>query len=292
MATPVPTRPSADSPAGGVLSVELELTGNCQLECSHCCTLSGPEVTQGAMTLTDWQQVVDDIAALGIPAVQFIGGEPTRSLTLLPLITHALCRELKVEVYSNLTHVRLPQWAAFEQYGVRLATSYYSDDPAEHDRITGVAGSHARTRANIIRAVERRIPLRAGVVQLEDAQRVDAAVAELRELGVTNIRVDRVRAVGRAAETVGIPSVSELCGRCFHHRLAISPDGDLYGCILSRFLPTGNVRQRRLADIMLSPEYAAARAAIPPMSTDGCPPDDSSDCNPANTEACGPAYDD
>ncbi|MGW8989878.1 radical SAM protein [Streptomyces zhihengii] len=161
--------------------------------------------------------------------MQFIGGEPTRSITLLPLITHALGREFKVEVCSNLTHVRLSQWAAFEQHGVRLATGYCGDDPAEHDLITGVAGSHARTRANIVRALERRVPLRVGVVQLEDTQRVDAAVAELQELGVTNIRVGRIRAVGQAAASARFPGAGELCGRCFHHRLAIAPDGDLYG---------------------------------------------------------------
>ncbi|MEW2634684.1 hypothetical protein AB0903_24335 [Streptomyces sp. NPDC048389] len=78
-----------EAAAAGILSVECELTGNCRLECSHCCTLSGPKVSHGAMTLADWQRVVD----------------------------------------SNLTHVRPAMWAAFEQYGVRLATSYYSDRP-------------------------------------------------------------------------------------------------------------------------------------------------------------------
>jgi hypothetical protein len=60
---------------------------------------------------------------------------------------------------------------------------------------------------------------------------------------VHHIRIDGERKVGRAADRAAvIPSVSQLCGHCFDHRVAISPDGDVYGCILSRFLPTGNVR--------------------------------------------------
>ena len=220
--------------AAGILSVECEITGNCQLECVHCCTLSGPKVSHGTMTLADWRHVVDDTSALGIPAVQFIGGEPTRSTALLPLISHALDRGLEVEVYSNLTHVRRLLWDAFQRDGVRLATSYYSDQAEEHDRITGGRGSHQRTGQNILEALRRGIRLRVGIVQVHDGQRTAQAEAELRSLGITEIRVDRARRVGRAAgDSATIPSVSELCGRCFHHRLAVSPDGDVYGCILS-----------------------------------------------------------
>ncbi|WP_353938339.1 SPASM domain-containing protein [Streptomyces ficellus] len=125
---------------------------------------------------------------------------------------------------------------------------------------------------------------------MNESQRIAEAEAELRALGITEIRIDRARGVGRAAAgSATIPSVSELCGRCFHHRLAVSPDGEVYGCILSRFLPTGNVRTEGLTAIVSSDRWAKARAAIPAMGA-GCPPDDSSDCNPANTTACAPAY--
>ncbi|MGW7359489.1 radical SAM/SPASM domain-containing protein [Streptomyces sp. NPDC054802] len=289
MTTAVRTAP-LETAAAGILSVECELTGNCQLECSHCCTLSGPKVSHGEMTLTDWQRVVDDTAELGIPAIQYIGGEPTRSLTLLPLITHAQSRGLQIEVYSNLTHVRPAMWAAFEQYGVRLATSYYSDRPEEHDRITGGRGSHRRTRRNILEAYARGIPLRVGIVHVHDGQRVAQAADELRLLGIDDIRIDRARGVGRAAAASDtIPSVSELCGRCFHHRLAVSPDGDVYGCILSRFMPTGNVRHKGLAAIVRSEQFAQARSLIP-VAGAACTPDDSSDCNPASTPACNPKH--
>ncbi|MET7715494.1 radical SAM protein [Streptomyces sp. NPDC005407] len=291
MTTAVRTPELHAAPGSGILSVECELTSRCQLECQHCCTMSSPKVSHGSMALDDWRQVVDDIAALGIPAVQFIGGEPTLSLNLIPLINHALCRGLEVEVYSNLTHIRPGLWAALEQHGVRLATSYYSDDPAQHNTITKGRGSHGRTLANIKEAMSRQIPLRVGIVTVLEDQRVDQAMAELRELGVERIQVDRTRKVGRAAEESGtITNVSELCGRCFHNRVAVSPDGDVYGCILSRFMPTGNVRTRLLRDVLSGERWAEARAAVPLPMTNGCPPDDSGDCDPANTPACDPAY--
>lgn len=282
------TRPS---PAAGILSVECELTARCQLQCSHCCTLSGPKASTGTMTHDDWLKVVRAVAGLGIPGIQFIGGEPTLYPRLIELIEYSRWHDLTVEVYSNLAHIRGALWETLEQDGVRLATSYYSDNPAQHDEITGVPGSYARTRANIVEALRRGITMRAGIVRVLEGQRAEEAEAELRQLGVQQIQVDRERKVGRAADrTVSIPSVSELCGNCFHHRAAISPDGEVYGCILSRFLPTGNVKGLTLEEILSGARWAEARTAVPARTNQGCAPDDSSDCDPANTPACDPAY--
>ncbi|RKN70784.1 radical SAM/SPASM domain-containing protein [Streptomyces klenkii] len=287
----MPSVTQAPSPTVSVVeSVECELTEVCNLRCGHCCTLSGPTMSHGSMTLADWQRVVDDIGTLGIPTVQFIGGEPTRSPHLPNLIEYALDRRLAVEVYSNLTHIRPGLWKLFTRKGVHLATSYYSDDPAEHDKITESPGSHARTRANIVKTLELGIPLRAGLVEILDGQRVQQAEAELRALGVKHTRIDHVRKVGRAATTdTPAPAMSELCGRCFHQRAAISPDGYVYGCILSRHLVAGNVKSGGLAKVLTGPEWAEITESVP-ARRNACTPDDSGDCDPANTEACLPSF--
>ncbi|MFE0047451.1 radical SAM protein [Streptomyces albireticuli] len=285
----MPSVMQAPQAALGVVAVECELTARCDLECSHCCTLSGPRTGHGSMNLGDWQRSIDDMAGLGIPLVQFIGGEPTLSPYLSRLVDHALGHGLDVEVYSNFTHIRPGLWTLFERTGVRLATSYYSDDPAQHDQITTRPGSHARTRANIVEALHRRIPLRAGIVKVFDGQRVHEAEAELHALGLRNTRIDRVRAVGRAAGPATVPGVDELCGRCFHQRAAVSPDGDVYGCILSRHFIAGNARTHGLAKVLTGPEWAEISEQITP-ARNACTPDDSNDCDPAGTEACLPSY--
>ncbi len=65
-------------------------------------------------------------------------------------------------MFSDLVHVSGELWETFAQRGVRLATSYYSDDAAEHEAITEGRGSHARTKANIAEVLRRFIPLRGG----------------------------------------------------------------------------------------------------------------------------------
>lgn len=273
-----------------IRSVELEITGTCDLQCTHCCTMSGPKVSSGLMTRDDWDQVLADVAALGIPAVQMIGGEPTLSPHLRHYIERATELGLFVEVYSNLTHIRPALWRAFDRRGVSLATSYYSDQAEQHERITQGKGSHARTRANILEALDRGIPLRVGIVEVNPGQRVAEAEAELRALGVTRINTDRARKVGRAAADT-IPTVDELCGHCFRHRVSIGPDGNVSGCVLSRFLEAGNVRERPLPEILHDALWSEITATIPtPRSA--CTPDDSGDCDPANSDACLPDFPD
>ncbi|MGP3999002.1 radical SAM protein [Streptomyces sp. 8N706] len=279
------------APIGLLRVLELEVTGGCQLRCIHCLSSSSPQGTHGTMSVEDWRVLIADAASLEIPQIQLIGGEPTLYPAWTELVDLALSLRRKVEVYSNLFQV-LPQWwDVLGREGVTLATSYYSDEADEHDEITTRKGSYLRTRANIEEARRRGIPLRVGIVEIKDGQRVKEARAELAALGVTSVQTDGVRGVGRAAKATTItPDVSELCGRCGDRRAAVLPDGSLSLCVLSRFMPCGNVKEKRLADILGSPEWWEAIERIPPRRAMACPPDDSGDCDPANTQACDPAY--
>ena len=78
--------------------------------------------------------------------------------------------------------------------------------------------------------------------------------------------------------------MSELCGRCAKNNLAISPDGEVWGCTISRFLPpAGNVKALSLKSILDGKAMAELRAAIPPRTGRGCDPD--GDSAPS---VCGP----
>ncbi|WP_228387387.1 radical SAM protein [Streptomyces katsurahamanus] len=131
----------------------LEVTGFCNLECTHCYADSSPKGTHGTMTPDDWKSAIDQLADLGTESIQFIGGEPCLYPHLAELIAHARHRAIDgIEVFSNLTHVSDSLWACFVEHRADLATSYYSDQAVEHDAVTARRGSHTRTRANIEKA--------------------------------------------------------------------------------------------------------------------------------------------
>ena len=269
----------------------LEITGRCQLACGHCYADSGPTGSHGAMTVVDWVRVLDEAAALGAEMVQFIGGEPTLHPGLAQLVDHAVELGLAVEVFSNLVHVTPGLWEMFSREGVRLACSYYSDDPAQHAAVTGRANSHVRTRANIVEALRRSIPLRVGVVDTFDGQRAEQAMVELRALGVAEVGYDRLRQVGRGVRDQ-LPSVDQLCGHCATGVLAISSSGEVWPCVFSRWLPVGNVRTASLAEIVSGPRVTEVRdqlvARFEPIQVPCVPNMCDPQCGPQCSPACGP----
>lgn len=244
---------SEEAESKAVRFMWLEITGKCQLHCSHCYAESGPNGTHGTMDEKDWKQVINEGADAGVEAVQFIGGEPTLNRSLPRLIGHALTRGLQVEVYSNLVHVRQELWDTFSQEGVSLATSYYAPAGQQHDSITQRQGSHRRTRANIVEALSRNIPLRVGIIGVEEGQDVQGAVEELQALGVeeTRIGIDYLRQVGRGIRTEA-PSADQLCGSCTDGVLAIMPDGTVRPCLFSRWdeVIVGNVKESSLTQVI------------------------------------------
>jgi hypothetical protein len=70
-----------------------------------------------------------------------------------------------------------------------LGTSWYSADPSADATITVSQASYERTRAHIAEAVRRGIPVRAAIVEVTPGQDIARAAAELRRLGVTDIRI-------------------------------------------------------------------------------------------------------
>ncbi|QUF07405.1 radical SAM protein [Actinosynnema pretiosum subsp. pretiosum] len=273
----------------GISFLWLEITGKCQLQCLHCYAESGPSGTDGDMTAADWLSTIDQAADLGVEMVQFIGGEPTLHRSLPVFVNHALGRGMQVEVFSNLVRVAPHLWEVFAQPGVQLATSYYSDTPEEHERITKGRGSHLRTRNNIGEALNRSIQLRVGVIDLGDGQRVDQARGELAALGVTGeVRVDHLRQVGRGVRTLA-PDVSQLCGHCGRGKAAVGPDGSVWPCVFSRWMPVGNVRRTPLADVLGGRGMADASTELDSQfSPRPCDPACGPSCSPACNPSCWP----
>jgi MoaA/NifB/PqqE/SkfB family radical SAM enzyme len=311
--------PTATTTEQRIASVALDITRKCQLSCKHCYNESAPTGTHGTMTLEDWIRTLDQAHEMGAQRVQLIGGEPTQHPDLPDLIAHGLKLGMAVEVFSNLVAVSKRMWTVLSQPGVSLATSWYSNGAEQHDVIANRPGAYERTKANIAKARELGIPVRGAIVDVMDGQRVEQAKAELLALGVTEVRVDRMRKMGRAAGDGACGGPSELCGKCAVGRVAIRPDGEVAGCVMAAGMgmTVGDVRQEALGLIVGGARWEEFRAVVPPRpaAREGCTPDedscqpspgadpfasrtvtgcnpdnDSSDCSPAESEACEPAY--
>ena len=178
----------------------LELTNRCNLTCAHCYPESGPRPSRkDVLTTTDYKRLLEEAAALGCRAVQFIGGEPTLDRGLPELIMRARAlRYEHVEVYTNGTVLPDTLLSCFVENRVSMVVPVYANDPDVHDAVTSRIGSHQRTISNLQRMVAAGLDVRIGLITMDvNKGRVDNAVAFLRGLGIENVRVDVTRSVGR-----------------------------------------------------------------------------------------------
>jgi MoaA/NifB/PqqE/SkfB family radical SAM enzyme len=177
--------------------VWLEITGKCNLRCTHCYADSVPEGAHSALSRDEWQSIITDAQEMGAETIQFIGGEPTLHPDFSDLVRFVANSGLKIEVFTNLLHVPSSMWTLFEECQVSLATSFYSSDSTIHDRVTTRVGSQRRMLATIQDALRRSLPLRVGLINVLPEQHVTETEAMLRSIGVSNITVDTVRGIGR-----------------------------------------------------------------------------------------------
>lgn len=161
-----------------------------------------------------------------------------------------------------------------------------------HNAVTG-RRSHARTRANIVKAATENIPLRASVIVSDPSDTGEETKRELASLGVRHVRVDHVRPFGRGANGQD-PCTDGLCGRCGDGRASIGPNGSVSPCVFSTWLSVGNVHDAPLGAILGGPEIAQANATIRAGRNVGgshsCSPDndDARACTPDTDDECSP----
>lgn len=243
------------------------------------------------MQLSDWLRVITQLAEAGIEMVQFIGGEPTLHPNLPQLIDHALGHDLQVEVFSNLVYIRNSLWEYLERPGVCMATSYYSDVAAEHESITGRRGTHRRTKTNIAEVLKRSIPLRVGIIGVQDGQRYEEARAELMNLGIPEDDIVEILNGEPIASTrAELTTAFQERGR--NHPPACVPDLNCTpdyecnpdGCRPARCNPN-NFHESAGGRV---PLQACGPNACLPMGGGGCGP---STCSPdvCNPHVCTPA---
>lgn len=291
--------PADRAPSEGLDFLWLELTEKCNLQCVHCYAESGPErPIHGKINLDDWLRLLHEAFSLGCRQVQFIGGEPTIYPRLPDLIeaAHSLGYEL-IEVFTNGTHFTSKLKKTFKACQVSVAFSVYSCSGKVHDAVTLGPGSLTKTLESIRWTLESGLPIRAGIIDVGiNSDTVEDTRNFLTELGIPVVGVDRLRGVGKGAvsSNAAESQMDELCGECWKRKLCVTPSGDAFPCVFSRFCPVGNVTEG-LANVLKADKLLAFRSKMMSMTYSQealCYPERS--CSPATRctpEYCNPRYD-
>lgn len=165
--------------AGRPLGVHLQVADRCNHACRHCYQVQG---LKGELDLDGVRAVIDDLADVGVLTLNVSGGEATLRPDLVDILRHARARGFAVRLYTNAFLVDDAMADALAAVGLHeVHVSVYSGVAAEHDAVTRVPGSFARTTAGVraLRARGVRVVLKCPATSLapEGAQGV-AAIAE------------------------------------------------------------------------------------------------------------------
>jgi radical SAM protein with 4Fe4S-binding SPASM domain len=129
------------------LSVHIDLTHRCNLNCVHC--YIGPRGFD-ELGLPRLRELLDELAGMGTLFVTFSGGEIFLRSDLFPLLDYARLRRFSVKLITNATFVDRAVVDRLRDYPIyQVGVSVYSLDPAVHDGMTALPGSLAKTKAAV-----------------------------------------------------------------------------------------------------------------------------------------------
>jgi len=239
----------------GLRAIDLELTNKCNLFCRHCYSGAGPlKGVSDKVPKERWKSLIDEAVSLGAKVLQITGGEPTLHENFLEILDYAFVKGPKrPKIYTNAFELNDEIINELKRTGSLAAFSFYSHNPEIHEEITRVKGSFEKTVKNLKKLVEAEVPSRGRVIITpynNSQENFELAKKFLNSIGINDVRYDNMHAVGRAAEIKKEDEYSALCGECWHGKLTIDSSGDIYPCVMSRFLKLGNVMENSLSDIL------------------------------------------
>jgi MoaA/NifB/PqqE/SkfB family radical SAM enzyme len=270
-----------------LLSVLLELTHDCNLDCCICYTSrlpSGPP-----LRLEEHLELLTELAGLQVLFLTLSGGEPLLHPDLLTIGARARELGFVTRIKSN-GHALGPELARaigdrVDPYAVEV--SLHGADAATHDRQTRVPGSFERLLANLRSAADAglRLEVRTVLTAWNEAE-IEGVLALARSLGATarfdpqiaptddgdrsplalrasEAAVQRLLELGGAvvgdddpSETRGRPG--RLCG-AGTTSLAVDPFGTVFPCVQWR-RPLGSLHDQTIGEIWTtSPALAEIR---------------------------------
>jgi radical SAM protein with 4Fe4S-binding SPASM domain len=178
-----------------------DVTSACNLRCVHCYGTSespGP----GELSTCEALRVIDEMAACGVEAISFSGGEPLLRKDFIDLAAHAGRQGFKsVGVATNGTLIDESMAQRLRRTGIDVQVSIDGDSAEIHDAQRGVPGAFAKALAGIRNLQQADCPISVCTSATRlNIERIPAIIELMERLGVSRYRVQGLVAMGRGLD--------------------------------------------------------------------------------------------
>lgn len=141
-----------------LFSFQFELTSRCNERCRHCYLPGSRDFHDMETDLV--MSILDQLAEMGTLKVTFSGGECLLHPDFIPILKHARENDFSISILSNITLLTDEIISALKDANIDLLqASVYSMNPQEHDYITQLPGSHAKTIQSLERLIAANVPV-------------------------------------------------------------------------------------------------------------------------------------
>ncbi|MDM7912596.1 MAG: radical SAM protein, partial [Methanotrichaceae archaeon] len=122
-------------------TVSIEVTRQCGANCDHCLIKEG----EGELNHDEILHVIDEALGLGASIITFTEGDPLLREDIFELIRHVDPDKAVVNLFTPGLEMTVEKAVKLREAGLyNLIIGVYSSDPAEHDRVRGIEGAHAK----------------------------------------------------------------------------------------------------------------------------------------------------
>lgn len=265
-------------PAHNVDFMWLEVTDKCNLKCIHCYNGNlGNRPYFEENGNKNRTRVIKDAYNLGCRKIQFIGGEPFllgNKLIELVCFTRKIGYDF-IEIFTNGMLIKEKQIDFLAKNNVSIAVSFYGPSPQIHNQVTLNDTSFDKTVSNLKKMKQAGLNIRIGItIMTSNQHHVEETISFLkRNLGISNIKYDLVRPVGKGNDKKLIPSktlarhyesaankfpscslemfrIMKHGHNCFSNKICVKTNGEVTPCIMEKDIIFGNAYRDNLKTIL------------------------------------------
>lgn len=129
------------------IGAQIEVTGNCNLNCIHCIRDTG---IKNELTTREMKDILLQVREMGCFTVIFTGGEPFYIKDFLEIAGYAQAQGLGIMIYTNGTLINAQNIMRLKKLNpLEIQVSLYGATPQTHEKVTQVKGSFAKTMSAI-----------------------------------------------------------------------------------------------------------------------------------------------
>lgn len=181
------------------------ITRRCNLKCIHCYSDSDAREYAGELSWEQCQDVIDDLADFGVPAVLLSGGEPVIHPRFFDIAGYARSRGLRLTLSTNGTLIDSEKAARIKELGFSYVGISLDGIGATHDYFRGREGTFAKTLNAFkhCKAVGQKVGLRL-TLSAHNVKEIDGILNFIEEQDIERVCFYHLVYSGRGADVVDV----------------------------------------------------------------------------------------